>query len=178
MKKQIKRNNVQRVRFLCTAAIIAALYVALTYVSMFLGLDKNAIQIRFSEALCVLAFVTPAAVPGMTVGCLLANILTGCAPLDILLGPIATFIGAIGAYLIGKMRNVNVARWICTVPNIVSNTVIVTVVCFFCYTAPSAQTWEIVPFYAATVFIGEVISCGVIGTVLLRSSEKILCRIC
>ena len=165
-------------RFLCTAAIIAALYVALTYVSMFFGLDKNAIQIRFSEALCVIAFVTPAAIPGMTVGCLLANLLTGCAPLDIVLGPVATLIGAAGAYCFGKMKNAGVARWLCTIPNIIANTVIVTAVCYFCYTAPEAQSIDIIPFYAVTVFIGEVISCGVLGTVLLRSSEKTLRRLC
>jgi len=173
MKNQTK--TVARVRFLCTAALIAALYVALTYLAMFLGLDKGAIQIRFSESLCALAFLTPAAIPGMTVGCLLANILTGCAPLDIALGPVATLIGALGAYLIGKNGG-RAAKWLWSVPNILANTVIVSLVCYFCYTAPDAQTWEIIPFYAVTVFIGEVISCGVLGTVLLGSSERVLKR--
>ena len=96
-----KNNTIRRVRFICLAALVAAMYVVLTYLSMALGLDKNAIQIRFSEMLIALAFVTPAAIPGLYVGCLLANILTGCAPLDILLGPVATLIGATGAYLFG-----------------------------------------------------------------------------
>ena len=162
-------------RFLCTAAIIAALYVSLTYVSMFFGLDKGAIQIRFSEALCALAFVTPAAIPGMALGCLLANILTGCAPLDIVLGPVATLIGALGAYLIGRWQS-NAAKWLCTIPNILANTIIVTLVCYFCYTAPSAQTPSVIPFYAVTIFIGEVISCGVFGSALLLGSERLLRR--
>ena len=164
-------------RFLCLAAMIAAMYVALTYLSMALGLDKNAIQIRFSEMLIALAFVTPAAIPGLYVGCLLANILTGCAPLDILLGPIATLIGATGAYLIGRMRNRKVAKWLFTLPNILANTVIVTIVCYFCYTAPAAQNASIIPFYAATIALGEVISCGFFGTVLLMGSEKALRRL-
>ena len=162
---------------MCLAAMIAAMYVALTYLSMALGLDKNAIQIRFSEMLIALAFVTPAAIPGLYVGCLLANILTACAPLDILLGPIATLIGAVGAYFIGKMKNRNAAKWLFTLPNIVANTIIVTVVCYFCYTAPSAQNGSIIPFYATTIALGEVISCGLLGTVLLAGSEKALRRL-
>ena len=164
-------------RFLCTAALIAAMYVALTYLSMALGLDKNAIQIRFSEILIVLAFVTPAAIPGLYVGCLLANILTFCAPLDIFLGPIATLIGALGAYAMGKMKNAKISRFLCTIPNILANTLIVTVICYFCYTAPDAQNASIIPFYALTILFGEVISCGILGTVFLVGAEKTLRRI-
>jgi uncharacterized membrane protein len=112
----------------------------------------------------------------LTLGCLLANILTGCAPLDIVLGPVATLIGALGAYAIGKMKNRRVARWICTIPNVLANTVIVSIVCYLCYTAPSAQTPEIIPFYAATIAIGEIISCTVIGSVIILPCEKILKR--
>lgn len=153
------------------------MYVALTYLSMALGLDKNAIQIRFSEILIVLAFVTPAAIPGLYVGCLLANILTFCAPLDIFLGPIATLIGALGAYAMGKMKNARISRFLCTIPNILANTVIVTVICYFCYTAPDAQNASIIPFYALTILFGEVISCGILGTVFLVGAEKTLRRI-
>ena len=162
---------------MCTAALIAAMYVALTYLAMALGLDKNAIQIRFSESLIVLAFVTPAAIPGLYIGCLLANIFTGCAPLDILIGPLATLIGALGAYGIGKMKGAKLSRFLCTIPNIIANTVIVTIVCYFCYTAPDVQTLEIIPFYALTIALGEIISCGVLGTVLLLGAEKTLRRI-
>ena len=159
------------------AAIIAAMYVALTYLAMAMGLDKNAIQVRFSEMLIVLAFITPAAIPGLYVGCLVANLLTGCMPLDILLGPIATLIGAMGAYICGMMSNKRASRWLCTIPNIIANTVIVTIICYVCYTAPSAQTPSIIPFYAATIFLGEVISCGVFGTILLLGSEKALRKV-
>jgi len=172
-----KENTVRRVRFICLAALIAAMYVALTYLSMALGLDKNAIQVRFSEILIVLAFLTPAAIPGLYVGCLLANILTACAPLDILLGPVATLIGAVGAYLLGRMKNKRVARYLCTIPNIIANTVIVTVVCYVCYTAPDAQSLSIIPFYATTIAIGEIISCGILGTALLLGCEKTFKRL-
>lgn len=176
--KNLRQNKThQRLLFLCLAGIIAALYVALTYLAMAFGLHNNAVQVRFSEALCVLAYFTPAAIPGLTVGCLLANILTGCAPLDILLGPVATLLGALGAYLIGRVGKGRVSKLLCTLPNILANTAIVPLVIYICYTAPSEKSLELLPFYFLTVFIGEVISCGVLGTVLLFSSEKALRRI-
>ncbi len=157
--------------------MIAAMYVALTYLSMTFGLDKNAIQVRFSEMLVPLAFVTPAAIPGLAVGCFLANIMTGCAPLDIIVGTFATLVGACGAYLLGLVRNKKTARWLCTLPNILINTVTITAVCYFCYTAPTAQHPSILPFYASTAALGEIISCGIFGTVLLFGCEKSIRRL-
>lgn len=157
---------------LCTAAIIAALYVALTFVAMAMGLDKNAIQVRFSEALIVFAYFTPAAIPGLYIGCLLANILTGCAALDIALGPIATLIGAIGAYLVGRMKNEKISRFLCTVPNIVANTVIVSFICLICYTAPEARSASTLGFYVVTVALGEIISSGILGTMIILLAGK------
>ena len=167
-------NQRARLTWLATGAIIAALYVALTYLAMALGLDKHAIQIRFSETLVVLAYITPAAIPGLTVGCFLANILTGCAPLDILLGPLATLIGAVGAFLFSKLKNEKVWRFFCTLPNIIANTVIVTFVCIVCYTAPEARSAALIPFYASTIFLGELISCGILGSMLLVWAGKSL----
>ncbi len=169
-----KENTVRRVRFICLAALIAAIYVVLTFftITPFAG-----IQIRFAEMLIVLAFVMPAAVPGLTLGCLLSNIFTGCMLLDIIFGTLATFIGAMGAYLLGKIKNRKMARWLCTIPNIVSNTIIVSIVCYICYTPVSEQNISIIPFYAATIGIGEIISCGILGTVLLFSCEKTFKRL-
>ena len=166
-----------KILWLCRAGIIAALYVALTYISMLLGLDKHAIQIRFSEALCALAFLSPAAIPGLTVGCLLANLLTGCAPLDIALGPVATLIGATGAYLFSKLKNKKLGMLLCSLPNILANTIIVPFVIYLCYTPTNEKSLSAIPFFALTVFIGELISCGLIGTALLFSSGKDLKKI-
>ncbi len=172
-----KQSNLKRVQSLCLGAIIASMYVALTYISMAVGLDKNAIQVRFSEMLVPLAFITPSAIPGLGVGCMLANILTGCAPLDIVLGTFATIVGACGAYLLGLMKNKRAARWLCTLPNILINTVTITAVCYFCYTAPAAQNASIIPIYAFSALIGEIISCGIFGSVLLSGCEKTLRRL-
>jgi uncharacterized membrane protein len=148
------------------------MYVALTYLAMSLGLDKYAVQIRFSEVLIILAFITPAAIPGLYVGCLLANILTGCAPLDIAMGPLATLIGALGAYILSRVGNKKVTRWLCTIPNILANTVIVPIVIYVCYTDMSENVLAVIPFYALTVALGEIISSGVLGTVVLIYGER------
>lgn len=167
----MRANQKNRIRGLCRAGIIAALYVALTYVAMLFGLDKNAVQVRFSEALCILPAIFPEAVGGLAVGCLLANILTGAAALDIVLGPVATLIGAVGAYLLGsfiRRRGVRSFLFKCLipVPTILANTAAVPLIVYVCYTAPSEQGWGIFMFYALTVFIGEVISAGILGMML------------
>lgn len=92
----------RKTRFMAHGALIAALYVALTYLQNFLlpGTTSMAIQFRFSEALCVLAFFTPAAVPGLTLGCLIFNVsYSHTLPLDFLLGTLATFLAVGGMYL-------------------------------------------------------------------------------
>lgn len=92
----------QKTRYLTHGALLAALYVALCYLQNFLipGSTSWAIQFRASEALCVLAFFTPAAIPGLSVGCLLFNIsFAGALPLDFLIGSAATALSAGGMWL-------------------------------------------------------------------------------
>lgn len=173
MKRERKQFNATK--FLATASLIAALYIALTYLAMAFGLDKNAIQVRFSEALVALCLITPAAIPGLTVGCLLANILTGCAPLDIALGPVATLIGCIGAYYIGKLMRKTRKTWLAVLaplPTVLANTAIVPFVIYVCYTAPGDQDLAILPFFALTVFLGEIISAEILGTALYFALRK------
>ncbi len=142
--------------------MIAALYVVLTLLANALGLANYAIQVRFSEALTILPFFTPAAIPGLTIGYLLSNILTGCAPLDILFGTLATLIGALGTYALRRFE------WLAPLPPILANTIIVPWVLRFAYDIPDA-----IPYLMATVGAGELISCGLIGMLLLRSLKQI-----
>lgn len=96
----------RRIRFLTHSALIAALYVVLTYLQNLLLPDSTsmAIQFRASEALCVLAFYTPAAIPGLAIGCLLFNISYAAAlPLDFLVGTLATLFATGGMYLLRKI---------------------------------------------------------------------------
>ena len=74
----MQNKSKKTLQFLTLAAVIAALYVAFTYLAALLGLASGAVQVRLSEALVALVIFTPAAIPGMTLGCLLANLLTGC----------------------------------------------------------------------------------------------------
>ena len=83
-------SNSISILLLCQAALIAALYIVLTFLANAMGLANYAVQVRFSEALTILPFFTPAAIPGLFVGCLLSNILTGCALPDIVFGSLAT----------------------------------------------------------------------------------------
>lgn len=151
----------KKVIFITQAGVIAALYVVLTLLANALGLANYAIQVRFSEALTILPFFTPAAIPGLFAGCLLSNILTGCAPLDVVFGSLATLAGAVGTYQIRKHK------WLTPVPPIVANIIVVPFVLAYVY-----QFEGNLIYFAITVGIGEIISCGVFGMVLLNVLNK------
>ena len=146
--------------FICQAAVIAALYVVLTYV--FSAFASGVIQVRVSEALTILPAFTPAAIPGLVIGCLLSNTLTGCVLLDIIFGSVATLIGALGSY--ARRRH----TWLVPIPPIVSNMIIVPFVLRFAYGATDAF-----PFMIATVGAGEIISCYLLGMILYGALKKV-----
>lgn len=120
------------------------------------------IQVRVSEALTVLPAFTPAAIPGLVIGCLLSNTLTGCVLLDIIFGSVATLIGALGSYALRRHT------WQVPIPPIVSNMIIVPFVLRFAYGATDAF-----PFMIATVGAGEIISCYLLGMILYGALKKV-----
>ena len=146
--------------FICQAAVIAALYVVLTYV--FSAFASGVIQVRVSEALTILPAFTPAAIPGLVIGCLLSNTLTGCVLLDIIFGSVATLIGALGSYALRRHT------WLVPIPPIVSNMIIVPFVLRFAYGATDAF-----PFMIATVGAGKIISCYLRGMILYGALKKV-----
>ncbi len=150
----------QKVLSIVHASVIAALYVVLTFVANAFGLANHAVQVRFSEALTILPFFTPAAVPGLALGCLLSNILTGCALPDIIFGTLATLAGAFFTYRLRKNK------WLAPVPPILANTMIVPFVLYYAYGI--RPLW----FSFITVGVGEIISCGVLGMILLNILSK------
>ncbi len=154
------KNRKKIVRF-AVGAIIASLYVVFTYLSSALGLSSGVIQVRFSEALTMLPIFTPAAIPGLFIGCLISNILTGCALWDIVFGSLATLLGAFVTYL---LRN---HRMLAVLPPIIANTLIIPPILIFVYGASEAY-W----FILLTVALGEIISCGILGTALRKGLEK------
>lgn len=142
------------VLFISQAAIIAAIYVVLVFA--FRPISFSSIQFRIAEALTILPFFTPAAIPGVTIGCLLGNLLGGADILDIVFGTLATLIGAFGSY---ALRN---HKYLVPLPPILANTIIVPWVLRYAYGMKDA-----ILFMMLTVGIGEVIACGVLGLVLL-----------
>jgi len=155
----MKNNQTMKI---ANAGLIAALYVVLTYVAASVGLASGVIQVRISEALTILPVFTAAAVPGLTVGCVLANLLTGCAAWDVVFGSLATLIGAVGTRM---MRKTPQLAWI---PPVVANVAIVPIVLMKVYGAEDAW-W----FLALTVGAGELISCGLLGLLVWRVGQRI-----
>ena len=146
----------KKVLFIVHAAVIAALYVVLTLLANALGLANYAIQVRFSEALTILPLFTPAAIPGLVIGCFLSNILTGCMLLDVIFGSIATLLGALGTYALRHL-----SKWLAPLPPIIANTLIVPFVLAYVY-----QFEGSIPYFMLTIGIGEIISCGILGLLL------------
>ncbi len=144
------------VRLLSQGAIIAALYAALTLVSASLGLAIGPFELRFSEALAVLPLFTPAAVPGLFCGCLVANILCGAHFLDILFGSLASLLGAVGTYLLRKKP------YLALIPPVLANTLIIPPILYFTYGFDSFG----LPLLFLVFFVGEALSAGLGGFLL------------
>ena len=160
----MKRKNQKRTRFVTLSAVIAALYVVLTLLANAIGLANQTIQLRFSEALCALAFFTPAAIPGLTIGCFLSNLIIQAPPLDLIFGTLATFIGVVGGYLLRKNK------WLVTLPTVISNTVIIPFVIVYGYMGTPDPSLLLIN--AAFVFLGEFVSATLLGTGLLRVLKR------
>lgn len=152
--------NKKKILFLNRSAMIAAVYIVLTFAAAAFGLASGAIQVRLSEMLTILPYYTLSAVPGITIGCLLSNILTGSGLLDIIFGTLATLLGALGSYALRRHK------WLVPLPPILANTIIVPLV------LKASGFQEGLPFLMATVGIGEVISCGLLGMLLLFVLKK------
>ena len=159
-----KERNTPRftVRQIAVAGVIAALYAVLSYFASIFNVAYGPIQCRFSEALCVLPFFFPEAVPGLFLGCLAANLLSPYGVLDIVFGSLATLLAAVWTARCGK-------KWLAPLPPVVCNAVIVGAVIAF-ETTPGGLTpvfWTSFGYNALTVGLGELLSCYVLGGLLL-----------
>lgn len=146
--------------FMAQAGMIAAIYVALTY--MFAPFSFGEIQIRIAEALTILPIFTPAAIPGLFIGCLIGNILGGAILPDIIFGSLATLLGALFTY---QLRNKS--PLLAPIPPITANIIIVPFVLRYGYGILLP-----IPFMLLTVGVGEIISCGVLGLVIYSTLKK------
>lgn len=151
----------RKTRLMTQSALIASLYVALTLVSASMGLASGVIQVRLSEALVILPIFTASAIPGLFVGCIVANLISGSVLWDIVFGSIATLLGAVGTRFLRKNR------YLATVPPILSNTIIIPFVLKIAYGVENGYS-----FLFLTIFLGELISCGILGIMLSKALDK------
>jgi len=148
-----------KTRNLVFGALIAAIYVVLTMV--FRPISYGPIQFRISEALCVLPYFTPAAIPGVFIGCLISNMLGGAVLMDVVFGSLATLVGAVGSWVVRKNR------WLVSLPPILSNTLIIPWVLKFAYGSE-----DLIWYMMVTVGIGEILAIGVLGQLLITVLAK------
>ena len=149
-----------RVLRLTHGALLAALYVALTMI--FAPISFGPVQLRVAEALCIMPMFTPAAIPGLFLGCLIANILGGGVIFDVIFGSLATLIGAVLGYM---LRN---NRWLVPVPAIIANTIIIPFVLKYGYGIVDVA----LPVLAFQIFLGEVGGCFILGELLCTALRK------
>lgn len=149
-----------KVLFVAQAAMIAAIYVVLTIIGASFAFGP--IQVRFSEALTILPVFTPAAVPGVFLGCLISNITAGCLLPDIIFGSLATLIGAVFTWMLRSK-----SKYLAPLPPIIANTLVVPFVLKYAYMEPLS-----IPFMMLTVGVGEIVSCGVLGLCLYTALSR------
>lgn len=151
--------------YLTRGAMIAALYVAVTWLCSLVGLASGVIQFRISEAMCILPIFLPEAIPALFIGCALSNLIANGVFWDILFGSIASLLGAIGARALRALPKK--LMWLATVPTVIANTVIVPFILIYAYGSTDAF-W----FIATTVFIGEAVCAGIGGSALYYLIKK------
>lgn len=165
----------RNIRFLTQAAVIAALYAVLTYVAAALNLAYGPVQFRFSEALTVLPVFTPAAVPGLALGCFLANLGSPLGVVDWVFGTGATLLAAIGTWLVGRVQ-VNDVPVLAPMPPVIANVVLVGFELSCLSSAGTFDfgnfTWAAYGASALSVGIGELVVCYALGIPLMIALKK------
>lgn len=148
-----------KVTFITEAAVIAALYTVLVLVFSFSSFGP--IQFRIAEALTILPYFTPAAIPGLAIGCFLSAILAGADVLDIIFGSLATLIAAVLSYKLRKHK------FLVPIPPILANAIVVPWILRFAY-------GEAQPIYLMMISVGagELLAAGVFGTILLLALDR------
>ena len=155
-------NRKTKTAFLTKSAMIAALYVLLTEISALLGISSGVIQFRLSEMFAVLPIFTPAAIPGVFIGCMISNIITGGVFWDVIFGSLASLLGVWGAWALRKK-----SVYLVPVPTILANMIIVPFVLRYAYGAEGS-----IPFFMLTVGFGEFVCAGILGVFLAKTLKK------
>ena len=154
------KNRDPKVLRITQGAVIAALYVALTMI--FAPISFGPVQVRIAEALCIMPIFTPAAIPGLFIGCLIGNMIGGGIIIDVIFGSLATLIGAVLGYL---LRN---NRWLVPLPAVIANALIVPFVLRFGYGVVDVA----IPVLMFQILVGEIAGCYVLGELLCTALMK------
>lgn len=150
--------------YLTRAAVIAAIYVVLVFV--FQSTSFGPIQFRVAEALTILPYFTSAAIPGVSIGCLLSNILFGSSLLDIVFGSAATLFAAYLSYQLKENK------FLVPIPPILINSIVIPWIIKATATTASLEVSPI-PIMMLSVGVGQLVSAGILGMILLFALEKV-----
>lgn len=163
---------------LTLGAAIAALYAVLTLAMW--QFSSLQIQVRLSEALCILPLFTNAAVPGLYIGCVIANLLAGNV-IDAVFGALATLLASVSTYFIGRKMKGAARLILAPLPAVVFNVIAVPLVLYYGYGFTSFEVgssvisgfWSVLGLTALSVFIGQMIACYGVGIPLYKALEHI-----
>ena len=150
---------------LATAGIIAAIYTVMSLLSSVFGIAYGPIQCRFSEALTVLPFFLPEAIPGLFIGCIVTNLMSTVGPLDLILGSLATLLAALWTR---RMPN----KWLAPLPPVLCNAVIIGAMIAWYEVGFTEAFWGMFAFNALTVGIGQILACYGLGLLLMKALSR------
>ena len=152
---------------LATAGIIAAIYAVMSLLSSVFGIAYGPIQCRFSEALTVLPFFLPEAIPGLFIGCIVTNLMSTVGPLDLILGSLATLLAALWT---ARVRS----RWMAPLPPVLCNAVIIGAMIAWYEVGFTEAFWGMFAFNALTVGAGQLLACYGLGLLLMKALSRTL----
>lgn len=158
--------NRKSLGFLAESALIAALYLVLTVFTRFFGIADGAIQFRLSEALTILPVFTPAAIPGLTLGCFLASLGSPFGIADMLCGSLATLLAAVVTWLLRKITVAGLPVLSFFAPVFFNGVIVGALITLMTETGqivPDAFRWTVFLSSAATVALGELVVCYGLG---------------
>lgn len=160
-------NSKKRTVYIVHSALIAAIYVALTYA--FAPVSYGMIQLRFAESLTILPLLTPAAVPGLTIGCIIANLSSPYGLADIVCGSLATLLAAVCTRMTRNIRIKNFPLLSFTFP-VIFNTVIVGLE--LSYFINSGEIFKEIWVFFSSIAVSEALVCFILGTPLYFGLKK------
>ena len=161
-----KKSNIMS---LVTAAMIAALYVVLSFVSNAFGLASGAIQIRISEALTILPYFTASAIPGVTIGCVLFNLLSGAALLDVIFGAMITLFAGVCTNAVGKLKiNKHVKFVVAGVFPVVFNAFLLPIIWYYAY----GELLTLYFYNVLSLLISQTLSVYLLGSIVYYGVDK------